>query len=305
MQIIEEQNQPFIIDLDEIVEQWIWHTWKKTKLLSRYKREDLLITINWKNVTFTQNNIDFSDISSSYFPRILNRTNFDNKTTNEHLYNFEIKRSTYSTLKILFTHTLHKTQESNMIFHLPQQIKQFYNDLQTEQSIQFGQDTTKEYEIPWNLNSQIRVPSATRIIANLNIDEEEISTKFSLLIQFSGRIIATIATRQSPNICLKFIVGDIVQIICKAMKTNHRLNSFKIIENNPPSIGFLMRGICSFRYGIRQNIVLNQESLELSSSSTSSCSDFDIKPSAPSEYPHLISTDSSLIDSNLKNRERL
>ncbi len=57
----------------------------------------------------------------------------------------------------------------------------------------------------------------TRILANLNVDEEEIYSQFSVSIQFSGRITATIATRQSPNTCLKFIVGDIVQIIGKAI----------------------------------------------------------------------------------------
>jgi hypothetical protein len=51
----------------------------------------------------------------------------------------------------------------------------------------------------------------------LNVDEEEIYSQFSVSIQFSGRITATIATRQSPNTCLKFIVGDIVQIIGKAI----------------------------------------------------------------------------------------
>jgi hypothetical protein len=165
--------------------------------------------------------------------------------------------------------------------------------------------STKEYEIPWNVNSQIRVPPRTRILANLNVDEEEIYSHFSVSIQFSGRITATIATRQSPNTCLKFIVGDIVQIIGKAMKSNHRLNAFEIIEGNFPSIRFTMRGKCSFRYGVKQHIVINQESLELSSSS---CSDFDINPTAPLQYCQSIISDikdSDLIRSTIEDHERL
>jgi hypothetical protein len=47
-----------------------------------------------------------------------------------------------------------------------------------------------------------------------------------------------------------------------------------------------MRDKCSFRYGVKQHIAINQESLELSSSS---CSDFDITPRGPLEYCQSIS----------------
>jgi hypothetical protein len=143
--------------------------------------------------------------------------------------------------------------------------------------------SVKEYEIPWNANSQIHVPSHTRIDAELNLDEEEFHSHFSVSIQISGRITASIATRQLPKTHLKSIDGDIVKIICEVMKTNHRLNAFQILDGNSPSICFTMRGKCLFRYGTKQNIVLNQESL-LSS-------DFICMPSAPSEYCHLISSD--------------
>jgi len=34
MEIIQEYDQRFVIDLDEIIEQWIWYKWKS---LSRFK----------------------------------------------------------------------------------------------------------------------------------------------------------------------------------------------------------------------------------------------------------------------------
>lgn len=139
--------------------------------------------------------------------------------------------------------------------------------------------STKEYEIPWNVNSQIQVPSRTRINAELNVDEEEFHGHFSVSIRFAGRITATIATRQLPNTPLKSIDGDIVKIICEVMKNNHRLNAFEILKGDSPSMCFTMRGECSFRYGIKQNITLDQESL--------SFPDLLYVPSAPSEYGHL------------------
>ncbi|UJR20778.1 hypothetical protein I4U23_023891 [Adineta vaga] len=304
-EFIEEEDQCGIIDLDELVEQWIWQTYSKTKLLSRYKREDLLIKVNWKNVSFTQNDVYFYNSTSSCFPRTLFQTNFDNNTSIEQSYNLTTNRTTCSTLKILFTQSLSMSQESTITLQLPKQMISLQNSIQCEQVISFGKDMIKEDDIPWNVNSQLRVPSRTRLLANLNVDEEEFSSSFSTSIRISGRIIASIATHQSPNICLKFIVGDIVDIISKVRKTHHRLNHFEIINENLPSIAFTIHGKCSFRHGVKQYIVLSQESLELSSTS---CSDFGNTPSAPSEYCHLTSSYMKTVDlihSNAKNNERL
>ncbi|CAF1555071.1 unnamed protein product, partial [Rotaria sordida] len=71
---------------------------------------------------------------------------------------------------------------------------------------------------------------------------------------------------QSPNTYLKFIDGDIVQIIREAMENDNSLNNFEIFEENPPVVQFKMYGKCSFRYGIQQHVILNQELLESSSS---------------------------------------
>lgn len=120
----------------------------------------------------------------------------------------------------------------------------------------------------WSVNSQINVPPRTCIHAELNIDEEEFHGDFSVHIRFYGRITATIATRQSSNIYLKFFDGDIVEIIRETMKNYpRRWNGLDIIEENPSVVQFTMRGKCSFRYGIKQHIVLNQKSLNQFSSS--------------------------------------
>ncbi|CAF1285160.1 unnamed protein product [Rotaria magnacalcarata] len=278
---LQEKHQSYVINLDDIVKQWVWSKWNKTKSksLSHFKREDLLIKIDWKHVSFIQKNINYSHPSYSYFPRTIFCTNFDNKTLSEHSYTFTTKQCTNSTFKYIFTRSLHKSNDSTLIFHLPEQILEKNTNLKREQSIPLGQDITKEYEKVWSVNSEIRVPYQTRIIAELNIDEEEFRSRFSIAIQFSGRITANIATRQSPHTYLKLIHGNIVQIICQTMKNNSRLKAFKIIQGKSPSICFTIHGKCLFRYGVKQNIVLNQELLQLSS-----VSDRHKSSSAPIQY---------------------
>jgi hypothetical protein len=129
------------------------------------------------------------------------------------------------------------------------------------------------------VNSQIRVPACTRIDAELNIDEEEFHSDFSISTRFSGRITATIATRQLPNTYLKCVDSDIVQIVREVMKNNQQLDDLEILEGKSPSVWFIMRGKCLFRYGIEQHIVLDSSAL--------SYPDLDCIPSAPLDDYHL------------------
>ena len=147
----------------------------------------------------------------------------------------------------------------------------------------------------WNVNSRIRVAPRTCTYAELSIDEEEFHGDFSVFIRFFGRITATIATRQSPDTYLKFIDGDIVQIIRESMENNRRLNGLEIIDENPPVAQFTLRGNCSFRYGIEQHVILNQQSLDPPSSSFLTQNYIS---SIPSNYrplrPHLTSSNSNI-----------
>lgn len=118
----------------------------------------------------------------------------------------------------------------------------------------------------WNVDTQVRVAPFTRTFAELNIDEEEYDGDFVVVLRFYGRVTATIATRQSPNTYLKLIDGDIVEIIREAMENDCELNGLQIIEETLPAIQYTMCGKCSFRYGIQQHVLLNQELLKQTSS---------------------------------------
>ena len=119
----------------------------------------------------------------------------------------------------------------------------------------------------WNVNTHVRVPPHTRTHAELTIDEDVFHGYFSVCIRFYGRIVASVAARQCPNTYLRFFDGDIVQIIRQAMENDSSLKDLEILEANPSVVQFIMRGKCSFRYGIKQHVILNQESLESSISS--------------------------------------
>ncbi|UJR28814.1 hypothetical protein I4U23_010038 [Adineta vaga] len=291
-------NQNEMIDLDEIVEQWIWNMWNrtKTKSLSHYKREELLVKVNWKQVMFSQTKANFSGSPPVHLPKsqILFRTHFNNKTMMEQSYLFKTERFTRSTFKFTFTHCLQKSQKSAVIFCLPEEIVRFTGGIQREQYTDFGQDTIKEYNMRWSVNSQILVAPRTSTYAELNIDEEEFNGDFSFFIQFFGRITATVSTHESPNNYLKFIEGDIVEIIREILENDHRLNGLEIVSDHPSAVRYTMRGKCLFRYGIQQHVVLNQQSLDSSSSSSSLPTEKKVSSSSTIDHRSLRSQSSSV-----------
>lgn len=146
----------------------------------------------------------------------------------------------------------------------------------------------------WYVDTPIRVGPHTRTYAELNIDEEEFQGDFLLGIRFFGRISARIASRNSPNTYLKLIDGDIVQIIREAMENKYPLSGIEVLEELPPVVQFIMHGKCSFRYGVQQHVILNQESLSPSSSNLNQ----DYGSSTRTEYrplrPYLVSSNNAL-----------
>lgn len=103
----------------------------------------MLIKINWKRVEFIQSQAHFYGSPPARLPQsqILFRTNFNNKTTNEQSYVFKTERFTRSTFKLTYTQSLTKTQESAVIFRLPEEIVEVGGGIKREQSVEFGQDT--------------------------------------------------------------------------------------------------------------------------------------------------------------------
>jgi hypothetical protein len=94
-------------------------------------------------VAFIQSKAHFYGSPPVRLPKsqILFRTNFNNQTTNEHSYAFKTERFTRSTFKFTFTQCLRKSQESNVIFRLPEEIVEIGGGIKREQSVEFGQDT--------------------------------------------------------------------------------------------------------------------------------------------------------------------
>lgn len=110
------------------------------------------------------------------------------------------------------------------------------------------------------------------------IDEEEFQSDFLISIRLNGKINASIVKRRSTENVLKNFRFDFVEIVRQAMKI-HRNENFPLEIHDERSMSFVrfdLQGKCSFRYGIKENIFLQQESIDSSPSA-----------SAPTDYCRL------------------
>jgi len=261
-----------IVDLDEIIEKWVWKMWelsKRSREDSKYRREELDVKLNWKRVNFWQSEAVFCRPAQLRIPKsqILFKTHFSNNTDREQEYSLRAERSTITTLNFTFLKGFTKEKEGCVTLKLPNEVLEVGGGLRHEQRVDYGKDTTFETQMNWSADSAIRVAPHSRANAELCITEEEYSADFSVEVRFSGRISAMISTRNNTGGYYKYMEGDILSIVSEALRTGSlgaSAGQFEIFEQTQ-TVRTILNGKCAFRYGIEQHVNVEQEKLPDSS----------------------------------------
>ncbi|CAF1003907.1 unnamed protein product [Adineta ricciae] len=257
-----------IIDLDEIIEKWVWKMWelsKRNREDSKYRREELDMKINWKRVNFWQSDATFTRSAQVRMPKsqILFKTHFSNNTNCEQEYSLRAERSTITTLNFTFTRGFTKEKEGSISFKLPHEVLEVGGGMKHEQRVEYGKDSTFETQMVWSADSAIRVAPHSKANAELCITEEEYSADFSVEVRFSGRISAMISTRNNTGGYYKYMEGDVATIFGDALRSGNVSgcsNQFEVNEQTQ-TVRTVMLGKCAFRYGIEQYVNVEQEKL--------------------------------------------
>ncbi|CAF3455236.1 unnamed protein product [Rotaria sp. Silwood1] len=265
-----------IVDLDEIIEKWVWKMWelsKRSREESKYRREELDIKLNWKRVNFWQSEATFTRSAQLRMPKsqILFKTYFSNNTDREQEYSLRAQRSTITTLNFIFMRGFTKEKEGCVTFKLPNEVLEIGGGLRHEQRVEYGRDSTFETQMTWSADSTIRVSPHSRANAELCITEEEYSADFSIEVRFSGRISAMISTRNNTGGYYKYMEGDLATIFSDALRSGNcgaSSGQFEVHEQTQ-TVRTMMLGKCAFRYGIEQHVNVEQGKLaDLSSTVT-------------------------------------
>lgn len=243
--------------------------WEKTKTKQTAKCdfEDLEILVNWNKVELVQDDAKFeqtSQISKKPQQQTLFKTYFTNKTNQEQEYSFKTERTTRQSCGFSFIKGFSREKEGGINFKIPQEIVEIGGGIRSEHSVECGKDQTKEENITWGVDSNIKVKPKSRTCASLIINELELTKNFTVETRLRGRLTVVLNNRKD-NQFIKLFSHDIVEIIRQAME-KHWLppNSsiFEIVEINGTKFArTVVKGICKFRLGVEQFVELNEENL--------------------------------------------
>jgi len=261
-----------IVDLDEIIEKWVWKMWESSKRSredSKYRREELDVKINWTRANFWQSEATFTRSAQFRMPKsqILFKTHYSNNTDCEQEYSLRAERSTVTTLNFSFMRGFTKEKEGCVTFKLPNEVLEVGGGLRHEQRVEYGKDSTFETQMIWSADSAIRVAPHSKAKAELCITEEEYAADFSVEVRFSCRISAMISTRQGSGY-YKYMEGDLTTIFGDALRSGGSGLSHGQFEihDQTQTVRTVMIGKCAFRYGIEQHVTVEQEKLPSSTS---------------------------------------
>jgi len=243
-------------DVESVVRKWAFQMFDATRTKSQkdLKLEDLNMEINWKKIKFTHSDPDYIDKVKPENPQsqVLFKTCFTNNTDNVQEYCFKTERSTKSTCEVSVERGLTIGEELSLNIKTPCEILEIGGGFSRELSVTNYTGQCYEEELVWGVDSQIKVKPHHKTTAELVVNEDQYESKFKVKSFFSGKIHVTILNLRDNNSFVKSVSGDIVNIMNGEQGFN--------IEND--QVTFVSKGTCNFRYGVEQNIQLNEEALE-------------------------------------------
>lgn len=255
-----------IVDLDLVVEKWITYMWEKTKSKAdaKHEFEELNVKIDWKRCDITQKDAKFDDVTQGTLRnQTLFKTYFKNNTDTEQEYSFRTERKTRQSCSFSFVKGFSREKEGVISFKLPDDILEVGGGLRSEQSVEMGKDETKEEEVTWGVDSQIKVRPHSKCNAELILNELEMVRNFKVEMLLKGRLTVVLTTKKDETF-VKSFSGDITQILHMA---NDKLwmpmdssSSVKFMKINGMETAVMeFSGKCQFRLGVEQHVNLNEE----------------------------------------------
>ena len=122
-------------------------------------------------------------------------------------------------------------------------------------------EQTTEEEMTWGVDSEIEVEPRHRAEAKLIIYEEEYKGTFVVKTTISGRVRVIFYNRKDNNSFMRAIEGQMDVIVDEMMKKRRLPQDVIYIDGATKSVVCTTRGKCQFKYGLKQDVEVDQISL--------------------------------------------
>lgn len=241
------------LNLDDIVQPWSHNTFKTAEdgdADSRYFQH----IINYSMVKFNESEPQYQPTIPQGIPKseIIYETVFRNDTDYKQDFSLKTIRATTSTAKININRGIVVNGKSKLnVSPLPEQISGkcgFQNGLAVDN---VGQQEFKE-RLEWQIDTHVTVGSGSTVKAEVIVKETSYRAKFSLWTHITGNVHVDVVDPYKNNSLYRVHDSDIVRLI-KHYNKKTRIDGL-VFQNH--AANFLSEGICTFKYGVKQNVNL-------------------------------------------------
>ena len=247
-----------VTDIEEIVRTWAWTAFVKTRSADykKLKLDDVSLDVNWSRVRFTPSVPDYSDGNMVECPssKVVFTSTFVNNSNSEQEHSFTTERTTMCTATTSISKGYTKGFNVELKVGLPDEVAAATVGFGRELSVESTEEQTTEKSITWSVNSKISVPERSRAIARMEVKEKEYTGNFKLTVRVRGTVIVNINNLKDNNSFIHGCEGDISQILEDAKRGGYSIDGRTAV--------FEVAGKTHFRFGVEQQVNLDQESLD-------------------------------------------
>lgn len=245
------------VDLEGTIKKWAKKMFDitKTKEQGRIPENTLDFVINWKKVRAIHEEPQFEGISHTALPKaqVLFKTHFTNNTDAQQAYSFKTERASRSTCDVTVEKGVSMGYEMGIKFKTPYDVLEANAGFKREVVITEGEGKSTEEQMIWTGDCQVTVPPQHQATAELVINEQQYSSRFTVESRVRGNIHVSVYDRRTDSF-VQSIDGNLAEII------GHY--DVQDVTLKGKWIRFQTIGKCQFRYAVEQHVKLDQESLE-------------------------------------------
>ena len=285
------------IDIEQIVRDWAWREYDNTatKKQRRLKEKEqkkgskyINVLIDWSDVKFHDgthwprvaedkfdddvivNNNDGVDVEDRAAPaelgkthtNVLFQTKFTNNTKDDQEYTLKTQKTTRSTCTTEVETGFTKSMELSVKLCTPGEIMEANAGYHREMSLTNTEGETIEEELSWGVESQIKVKAQHVAEAQLVVKEKKYSGDFIITSKIRGYVYVTFNNIKDNNSLIKATGHDIADIVSQHADMERRKGrALEFLEIQNSVVIIITRGKCHFRYGIRQEVNVDQKPL--------------------------------------------
>ena len=273
------------IDIEQIVKDWAWREYDRTatrkqrRLREKEKKNSsryLNVTLDWSEVKFVdttdwpqlaEDKADDNDNQSTMqaaaaggtHANILFQTKFTNNTMDGQEYTLKTEKTTRSSCSTEVETSYTRGIEMSLNLKTPGEIFEANAGYTRELTLTNNSGETIEEELTWGVESLIKVKAEHIAEAQLVVNEKKYNGDFVVITKIKGYVFVNFTNIKDNNSLVKATGHDLAEIVKEYIQMHRRIGeALDYVEVQDDTVVIRTKGHCQFRFGIKQEVVVNQ-----------------------------------------------